>query len=74
MNSSYSNNEQCTIMAKQFLPNVSATAFQTEYCCDHVTIDGQQYSGTIGPRDVCYGVCVSMCVTVFLLYSVAWGI
>ena len=45
----YGNNEHCTIMALRSLV-ATATEFDTESCCDFLTIGGTQYSGFQGPR------------------------
>lgn len=48
----YGNNEKCNVTAKVTLANVTAVDFDTESCCDHVTINGFAYSGTTGPKGV----------------------
>ena len=49
--SNYGNNQQCTIKARQYM-TLSATSFSTEGCCDKLTVNGYQYSGTTGPGGV----------------------
>ena len=44
----YGNNEACVIELQRS-GRVSSTEFDTERCCDHVTINGTQFSGTTGP-------------------------
>ena len=41
------NNEYCEFTALQ-PGTVSATFFETESCCDHVTLDGSRFSGNSG--------------------------
>jgi hypothetical protein len=47
----YGNGENCNIrsVVAGFL---TATEFDTEACCDKVTIGANEYSGTEGPRDI----------------------
>lgn len=47
----YENNAQCLIRTQQALI-INAAAFNTESCCDHLSVEGRQYSGTIGPENV----------------------
>ena len=47
----HGNAERCTVQATSAL-YATATHFNTERCCDHVTIDGTRYSGTTGPVNV----------------------
>ena len=51
----HGNNEECTIHVNQ-AGYLTATEFDTESCCDYVTIGGTRYQGyNVGP----YGVAVS---------------
>merc|ERR1712100_332913 len=45
----YGNNEHCTIKALRYF-SITATEFDTESGCDHLTIGGSRYSGSQGPR------------------------
>jgi hypothetical protein len=49
--SNYGDNQQCTITAHEAV-TLSVTAFSTESCCDKLTVNGVQYSGTSGPDGV----------------------
>jgi len=46
---SYTDNQACTITTSRALKVV---AFQTEACCDKLTVNGKTYSGSIGPAEV----------------------
>ena len=45
----YGNNEACIIKTLRTLA-VTATEFETESCCDHLTIAGTPYNGGSGPQ------------------------
>ena len=47
----HANNERCTVRAIRSL-YATATYFQTESCCDRITIGTSQYAGTTGPANV----------------------
>eukprot|EP00041_Stephanoeca_diplocostata_P004625 m.48041 g.48041 ORF g.48041 m.48041 type:complete len:639 (-) comp15249_c0_seq4:156-2072(-) len=47
----YRNNQRCTLTAKQPIV-ISNQGFVTETCCDIMTINGVQYSGATGPKNV----------------------
>eukprot|EP00041_Stephanoeca_diplocostata_P023714 m.588291 g.588291 ORF g.588291 m.588291 type:complete len:657 (-) comp22363_c0_seq4:672-2642(-) len=47
----YADQAQCTIQARQAI-TISATSFATEECCDYVTVNGREYSGSVGPMNV----------------------
>eukprot|EP00964_Phaeocystis_antarctica_P084446 scaffold53173_cov47-Phaeocystis_antarctica.AAC.1 len=55
--SEYSNSQSCTITPTSLAvgPHLSATAFNTESCCDKLVVNGTTYSGTIGPSNVFLG-------------------
>ena len=48
----YGNSEACTITPQRSKIVLSVTSFETESCCDYMTIDGVQYQGTSGPDGV----------------------
>ena len=47
----HGNNEACTVQVNQ-AGVLTATEFDTESCCDHVTIAGERYVGAVGPSNV----------------------
>ena len=49
--SAYGNSQACTITVNEAVL-LSVTAFTTESCCDKLTVNGVQYSGTNGPGGV----------------------
>ena len=48
----YQDGESCSIVATRSFALSACPLFDTEGCCDHVVIDGQQFSGTSCPAGV----------------------
>ena len=55
--SNYGDRQSCTITPTSLAVGqlLSATAFDTESCCDKLIVNGATYSGTIGPSNVLLG-------------------
>ena len=58
---SYDNNEACTIHPIAS-GTISVNSFETEQCCDHLIVGGNQYSGSSAPVGVSVEPSTEVCV------------
>ena len=68
----YNDNEQCSFYPYSTTVGMvlNTFSFQTESCCDKLTVNGVQYQGTIGPSNVVLG---SGEITWYTDYSVVYS-